>query len=231
MSNDGPVWDDPPEPKLPMKILALVSSLLAALAAGSLLALGLPGNANFVAIFVLVMAIVTTVLVALTNSAKAESPVPPPPAPAVSPAPAPAPVPVAPPAPAANSAEAEIIAFFGLLQEKGRLLDFLMDDITPYEDAQVGAAARVVHQGCREVLKEHFQIGPVSTAEEGTKVSVPTGAESADYRLVGKIAGEPPFSGSLVHKGWKTEFVKLPRVVSSTPDRLPALTPAEVELS
>lgn len=212
-----------------MKILALVSSLLAALAAGSLLALGLPGNANIVAIFALVMAVVTTVLVALTNSATVGIPAPPPSVPAASPSQAPVPVPT--PAPAANSAEAEIIAFFALLQEKGRLLDFLMDDITPYEDAQVGAAARVVHQGCREVLKEHFRISPVSTAEEGTKVSVPTGAESADYRLVGKIAGEPPFSGTLVHKGWKTEFVKLPRVVASTSDRLPAFTPAEVELS
>jgi len=212
-----------------MKTLALVSSLLAALAAGSLLALDLPGSTNIVVIVTLLMAAVTTVLVALMKSAKAETPVPPPSVPAASPAPAPVPVPT--PAPAANSAEAEVIAFFGLLQEKGRLLDFLMDDITPYEDAQVGAAARVVHQGCREVLKEHFQIVPVSTAEEGTKVSVPTGAESADYRLVGKIAGEPPFSGTLVHKGWKTDVVKLPRVVSPTSGRLPALTPAEVELS
>src|SRR5690349_12560463 len=63
----------------------------------------------------------------------------------------PAPAAVAPPPPAANQAEAEIVAFFALLQEKGRFVDFLMDDVTAYDDAQVGAAARVVHQGCREV--------------------------------------------------------------------------------
>jgi hypothetical protein len=212
-----------------MKTLALVSSLLTTLSVAALFALELPGNAKMLVIFPLVMGIVTTILVALSGSPKAENT----PAPLPNPAPAPAPAPavVPPPAPMANTAEAEIIAFFGLLQEKGRLLDFLMDDITPYEDAQVGAAARVVHQGCREVLREHFQIGPVSTAEEGSKVTVPTGPESADYRLVGKIAGEPPFSGTLVHKGWKTESLNLPRVVPSSGNRLPALTPAEVELS
>ena len=38
---------------------------------------------------------------------------------------------------------------------EGRLIDFLMDDLTAYGDAQVGAAARVVHEGCKAVLQEH----------------------------------------------------------------------------
>ena len=70
------------------------------------------------------------------------------------------PVAAKPPPPAANQAEAEIVAFVGLLQDKGRLVDFLMEDVTSYDDTQVGAAARVVHQGCREVLNEHFKIIP-----------------------------------------------------------------------
>src|SRR5258705_92566 len=71
-------------------------------------------------------------------------------------APAPPPVAAQPPPPTANQAEAEVVAFIGLLQEKGRLVDFLMDDVTLYDDSRVGAAARVVHYGCREVLREHF---------------------------------------------------------------------------
>src|SRR6478672_1510879 len=59
------------------------------------------------------------------------------------------PVAAKPPPPAANQAEAEIVAFVGLLQDKGRLVDFLMEDVNSYDDTQVGAAARVVHQGCR----------------------------------------------------------------------------------
>ena len=138
------------------------------------------------------------------------------------------PVPIQPPAPAANQAEAEIVAFFGLLQEKGRLVDFLMEDITPYEDAEVGAAARVIHQGGRQVLQEYFNITPISEAAEGTQVTVPAGYSIDQFRLVGKLTGEPPFTGTLLHKGWKTEFVKLPRIVN--PERLPSIAPAEVEL-
>ena len=141
---------------------------------------------------------------------------------------APAPVAVQPPAPVVNKAEAEVVAFFGLLQEKGRLVDFLMEDVTQYEDAEVGAAARVVHQGCRQVLQEYFNVTAVSKAPEGTQITVPSGYSPDEYRLVGKFTGEPPFTGTLLHKGWKTEFVKLPRIVAR--ERLPFIAPAEVEI-
>ena len=136
----------------------------------------------------------------------------------------------APGRPQANSAEAEIVHFLAMLQEKGRLVDFLMDDINSYNDAQVGAAARVVHAGCASVLQEHFRINPVCTEEEGSTVQVPAGYSADEYRLVGKIAGSAPFSGVLVHRGWKTDMVKLPRLLRGVPDRLPAIAPAEVEL-
>ena len=47
-----------------------------------------------------------------------------------------------PPQPEASRADAEIVHFPAMLPERGRLIDFLMDDINPYSDAQVGAAAR-----------------------------------------------------------------------------------------
>jgi hypothetical protein len=140
-------------------------------------------------------------------------------------APAPA---TLPPVTATNQAETEIVAFFALLQDKGRLVDFLMEDLTAFDDARVGAAARVVHQGCGEVLKEYFKITSVSEAEEGSQVIVPAGYAADQYRMIGKLAGNPPFTGKLVHKGWKTEYVKLPR--STKTDRLPAIAPAEVEI-
>jgi hypothetical protein len=46
--------------------------------------------------------------------------------------------------------------------------------------------------------------------------------------MIGKLGGDPPFAGKLVHKGWKTEYVKLPRITKT--DRLPAIAPAEVEI-
>lgn len=148
-------------------------------------------------------------------------------------APAPPPAPVAakpPPPPPESQAEAEIVAFIGLLQEKGRLVDFLMDDVAVYDDSRVGAAARVVHYGCREVLHEHFKVTPISSAEEGSQVTVPEGYAADEYRLMGKITGNPPFKGVLLHKGWKTESVKLPRIIKTGEKRLPSIAPALVEV-
>jgi hypothetical protein len=76
-----------------------------------------------------------------------------------------------------------------------------MDDITAYSDAQVGGAGRVLHEGCKAVLIEHFGIRPMREEGEGSKITIPTGYAPDDYRLVGKIAGEAPFTGTLVHHG------------------------------
>jgi hypothetical protein len=140
------------------------------------------------------------------------------------------PVAAKPPPPAANQAEAEIVAFVGLLQDKGRLVDFLMEDVNSYDDTQVGAAARVVHQGCRAVLNEHFKISPVSDAEEGSQITLPADYAADEYRLTGKISGNPPFKGTLLHKGWKADSVKLPRIVNTNENCLPSIAPAQVEV-
>jgi hypothetical protein len=127
-------------------------------------------------------------------------------------------------------ADAEIVSFLAILQARGRLVDFLMDDINTCDDAQVGAAARVVHAGCKSALLEHFRISPVRAESEGATVQVAAGYLPDEYRLVGKISGPAPFSGVLVHHGWKTDAVNLPRVLRSSTNRLPAIAPAEVEL-
>jgi hypothetical protein len=129
-----------------------------------------------------------------------------------------------------NQANAEIVSFLAMLQARGRLVDFLMDDINAYDDAQVGAAARVVHAGCKAALLEHLRISPVREESEGSTVLVAAGYPPDEYRLLGKISGPAPFSGVLVHHGWKTDAVNLPRVLRGSTDRLPAIAPAEVEL-
>ncbi len=141
---------------------------------------------------------------------------------------APVELPVA--APPTNQCDAEVVNFLATLQEKGRFVDFLMDDIARYSDAQVGAAGRVLHEGCRAVLLEHFGIRPMREEGEGSEVVVAPGYAADDYRLVGRIAGEPPFTGTLIHHGWKAEWVKLPRLVRMRGDQPPAIAPAEVEL-
>jgi hypothetical protein len=132
--------------------------------------------------------------------------------------------------PTANQADAEVVNFLAILQEKGRLVDFLMEDIAGYSDAEVGAAGRVLHEGCKTVLLEHFGIGPIREEGEGSKVTVPAGYAADNYRLIGSIRGEAPFAGTLVHHGWKAEWVKLPRFIRTGASWLPAIAPAEVEL-
>jgi Domain of unknown function (DUF2760) len=205
-----------------MKLYIAVAAILLVIVNGLILIPATAGHTVPIAALALVLALL--VLVFSFIGEKSGEPA----RPVEAATPGPVSVPIQPPEPSANQAEAEIVAFFGLLQEKGRLVDFLMDDITPYEDAEVGAAARVIHQGCKQVLQEHFKISAISQAQEGTQVTVPAGYSADQYRLVGKLTGEPPFTGTLLHKGWKTEFVKLPRIVNT--ERLPSIAPAEVEL-
>jgi hypothetical protein len=135
------------------------------------------------------------------------------------------------PAPAAipqNQAQAEVVTLLGVFQEKGRFVDFLMEDITPHSDAEVGLVARAVHQGCKAALNEHFHIEPISPGGEGATITVPAGYAADEFRLVGNLSGEAPFTGKLVHHGWRTTSVKLPRVLNA--DHLPAIAPAQIEI-
>jgi hypothetical protein len=204
-----------------MKSFIAPAAILLVIVNGLLLIPATAGHTVPIAALALVLALL--VLIISLTSARSSQPEQP-----VQATTAPVSAPIQPPAPTAQQAEAEIVTFFGLLQEKGRLVDFLMEDITPYEDSEVGAAARVIHQGCRQVLQEYFNISPISESAEGAQVTVPAGYSADQFRLVGKLTGEPPFTGTLLHRGWKTEFVKLPRIVNT--DRLPSIAPAEVEL-
>jgi hypothetical protein len=128
-----------------------------------------------------------------------------------------------------SRAEAEVISFLAALQEKGRLVDFLMDDVTAFEDAQVGAAARVVHEGCRAALNEVFTIVPVTESAEGTTISVPAKHRADEYRLTGKLSGQAPFNGTIVHRGWRTTKTKLPQIIVPEGE-VPCIAPAEIEV-
>lgn len=131
---------------------------------------------------------------------------------------------------ARGSAEAEVVAFVARLQEKGRLIDFLMEDISRHDDKMVGSVARVVHQGCRAVVDEHFKIEPVESGAEGSRVTIREGYDASLYRLTGNLSGKAPFAGTLVHKGWKVTSAHLPKVVTAGSGKLPALAPAQVEV-
>src|SRR5262249_34215144 len=77
------------------------------------------------------------------------------------PEPAPKPSKPAPKAEPALPSEGPALQLLALLQREGRLVDFLEQDIASFSDADIGAAARVVHDGCRKALRGHVKIAPV----------------------------------------------------------------------
>ena len=127
-----------------------------------------------------------------------------------------------------EKAHADAVYTLALLQREGRLIDFLQEDISAYADAQVGAAVRQIHAGCRKALDEYFGIQPLLEAEEGGPYEVPEGFDPRHIRVTGNAAGAPPFRGTLRHKGWKAGRVKLPeRHEQADPS---VVCPAEVEV-
>lgn len=140
----------------------------------------------------------------------------------------PAPAPAAPAAVLQAAAPDAALVLLSLLQKEGRFIDFIEEEITGYTDQEVGAAARVVHAGCRRVLRQHLSIAPVREEAEGSSVTLMKGFDPASVRPTGNVVGEPPFTGSLVHRGWRAVEVRLPQVASS--HDVHVLAAAEVEL-
>lgn len=114
------------------------------------------------------------------------------------------------------------------LQQASRLIDFLKEDIAAFSDAQVGAAVRKIHQDCAQAMEELVTIRPLKDEQEGSTVQVPKGYNPIEIKVVGKIKGEPPFTGILVHRGWKAQKRSLPKKTGEQISEV--ICPAEVEI-
>jgi Domain of unknown function (DUF2760) len=142
------------------------------------------------------------------------------------PTPQPAPVPEVPKLREAPTDAA--LQLLGLLQREARLMDFLQEDMRAYSDAQVGAAARVVHDQCKRALDSHLKVERIRSEAEGSRVDVLAGFSPSEIRLMGSVAGEPPFRGALAHAGWRVLSIELPQLSEGHDVRV--IAPAEVEL-
>jgi hypothetical protein len=120
------------------------------------------------------------------------------------------------------------VRVLALLQREGRLVDFLTEDIQAYDDAQVGAAVREIHHKCRHALQEHVELEPVLSQEEGATVEVPAGFDPAAISLTGNVTGQPPFRGTLLHRGWRVKKIQLAEPGEGQDELI--LQPAEVQL-
>lgn len=120
------------------------------------------------------------------------------------------------------------LQLLGLLQKEARFVDFVQENVAAYSDAEIGAAARVVHEGCRRVLSQHFELEPVRREQENSRVTLPKGFDASTVRPTGNIVGEPPFTGTLIHRGWRATAVRLPKVAEGHDVHI--IAQAEVEL-
>ena len=120
------------------------------------------------------------------------------------------------------------LQLLGLLQKEARFIDFIKEDIASYNDADIGVAARVVHEGCNKALNEHFTLAPIRSEQEGRKVTLPQGFDASTVRLTGNIVGSAPFTGTLIHKGWQVTNIRLPKLTQGHDAKI--LAAAEVEL-
>ena len=115
-----------------------------------------------------------------------------------------------------------------LLQREGRLVDFLAEDLKGYEDAQIGAAVRNIQENCQKALKKYLSLEAVIDREEGEEITVEKGFDASAIKLTGNVSGEPPFKGTLEHRGWRVGKFDLP-TLSGSPDP-GVISPAEVEI-
>lgn len=127
-----------------------------------------------------------------------------------------------------QTAPESALQLLAALQQEARFIDFTREDMNQFSDAEVGAVARVLHDGARRVLNDYFVLEPVRNEAEESRVTVSEGTDKSEIRLTGNVVGVMPFTGTLIHKGWKATETKLPKLASG--HNVHIIAPAEVEL-
>jgi hypothetical protein len=115
-----------------------------------------------------------------------------------------------------------------LLQREGRLVDFFAENLEQYQDAQIGAAVRGIHENCKKTIEKNLKLAPVIDQPEGEKTRIEPGFDPHAVKLTGNVTGEPPFTGVLRHRGWRTTRLDLPTL--SDVEDTGIIAPAEVEI-
>lgn len=120
------------------------------------------------------------------------------------------------------------VHLFAVLQRQGRLMDFLKEDLSLYQDAQIGAAVRSIHENCRKTVDRYLSPEPLMKEAEGDRVEIPDGFDQNTIKLVGNVVGSPPFTGVLRHRGWQLRTIQMPELSDTEHPNI--IAPAEVEV-
>jgi Domain of unknown function (DUF2760) len=120
------------------------------------------------------------------------------------------------------------VQLLAILQRDGRLVDFLEEDIAPYNDAQVGAAVRDVHANCRAALARYLTLEPVLAEAEGEQLRA-VGTDVTRVKLIGAVSSSGEQSGVVRHRGWRVTHLALPSLPRE--DARSIVAPAEIEVA
>ena len=131
-------------------------------------------------------------------------------------------------APATRPLRSDALNLLAALQREARLVDFLMEPIAGYGDAQIGAAVRDVHRDCAAAIERIFAPKEIEAAAEGATIELADGFDPARIRLSGNVT-RPPFRGRLCHHGWQATRCDLPDWTGDDRSRL-VIAPAEIEV-
>ncbi len=121
------------------------------------------------------------------------------------------------------------VQVLALLQRDGRLVDFLLEDLTACTDAQIGAAVRDVHASCRRVIDRYLPLEPILADEEGRTTTLSAPVDPSTVKLVGNVGNQASYRGTVRHRGWRVGRVTLPPLAADSA-RL-VVAPAEVEVA
>jgi len=122
---------------------------------------------------------------------------------------------------------AHALQLLAILQRDSRLLDFLMEDIASYDDDQIGAAVRSLHDQARDTLARYLSLQPVIDGVEGAYTR-PATADPAAVKFIGNVPATKPEGGTLRHKGWRAAKVDLPALKPKQDASI--IAPAEIEI-
>ena len=123
----------------------------------------------------------------------------------------------------------DAITLLAALQREARFVDIIREPLADYSNEQIGAAARDVLADCAKVIDRLLQIEPVTEGNEGDQVSTPNNVDPGIYQLTGNVSGDAPYSGALVHHGWKATKCELPEW-SGTEESSQVISPVELEI-
>src|SRR5262245_21102354 len=110
------------------------------------------------------------------------------------------------------STRSDALTLLATLQREARLIDFFMEDLAGYDEAQISAAVRDVHRACAAALERMFALRPLRYQEEGAHVEIVAGYDPVQITLTGNVTGQLPLRGILVHYGWQATRRELPAV-------------------